>query len=69
MGSLGASWARSAPVLGASWSVGGRLGDVLRRLGGVSGPSWEDLGGVWRSLGSFLGPFWEYVWKILCHFE
>ena len=69
MGSLGASWARSAPVLGASWSVGGRLGGVLRRLGGVLGPSWEDLGEVRRSLGSFPVPFWEHVWKIFCHFE
>ena len=55
MGSLGASWARSGPVLGASWSVGGCLGGVLKRLGGVLWLSWEDFGGLWDHLGTILG--------------
>ena len=41
----------------------------MRRLGGVLGPSWEDLGGGLGSLGGILGPFWEHFWKIFSHFE
>ena len=43
-----------------------RLGDVLRRLGGVlaaSWRSWECLGGVLRRLGDLWGRLRDNVWK------
>ena len=66
LGSLGVSWAalvRLGRALGASWCVRRRFGGALMRLGGVLGPSWEDLGRVlgesWRVSGSILGAFFD----------
>ena len=60
-----------APEDGASWTLLGRLVDVLERLGrlrallwrlgGVLGPSWGGLEGVWGGLGALLGRSWETI--------
>ena len=35
-----------------------RLGAILARLRGHSGPSWGHLGRTWGNLGAILGPYW-----------
>ena len=64
LGSLGASWVCPWRALGVSWSVGGRLGGILKvswshfgRLGWVLGESWGAFGAPWGRLRSIFDRF------------